>query len=92
MTDADSAMAYFYRSLNSWVVPETSGVVHSFRASCSDARTKANTCQNNFCRVEFPLTFQLTFVVWVCGKTVHILPSRTAHFTLSRNFPEVKVA
>jgi hypothetical protein len=53
-SDADGAMAFFSRPLNSWVLAARGRSSLSFR-TCSD------TCQNTLRHVEFPLTFPLMF-------------------------------
>jgi hypothetical protein len=52
MTDANSAMAFFYAPLNSWVT------LFQLQLIPHQQRTSPDTCENNFCHVEFPLTFQ----------------------------------
>jgi len=63
MTDADGAMAFFL------FLTKLLGSSWLFEALWHrQSGTSADTCQNNFRHVEFPLTSQLTFAVWVRGK------------------------
>jgi hypothetical protein len=87
VTDAVGAMAFFYRSLNSWVLQADLGTSRALNSG-----TNADTCQNNFCHVEFPLISQLTFVVWVRGKTVTRCRRLLLDLGFAGNFFEVKVA
>jgi hypothetical protein len=50
-TDANSAMAFFYPALNSWVLSSSKGAAKM-------ASTSADNCQKQLCHVEFPLRFQ----------------------------------
>jgi hypothetical protein len=86
MTDADGAMAFFYRSLNCWVVSRLLKLYARGSGTCAD------TCQNNFRHVEFPLTFQLTFLVQVRGKTVTRAADCCPFWVFAENFRGVKVA
>jgi hypothetical protein len=57
MTDANSAMAFFYPSLNSWVLSARHFPIWTKMGTSTD------TCQKDLCHVEFRLTFQ-TDTLW----------------------------
>ena len=86
MTDANSAMAFFYPVLNSWV----SFILQGFRNMAS---TSADNWQKHLCHVEFPLTFQTE----ACRTCFVVKLSRRASDPCliscgERNLLEVKVA
>jgi hypothetical protein len=81
VTDADGAMAFFYPSLNCWVV---SRLLKLYVPMIGHQRRYVPK-QVPPCRI--PADIQLTFLVWVRGKIVHTFPPIAAVLGFAEIFP-----